>query len=245
MTRTAIIVGASRGIGASLARELASRGYRLGLLARNHEQLQALAKELRAQGVEVSTAALDVTVQEQVSIVLGGLMAELGQVDVLIHNAGVLGWRRAGDGNLAEDRRILETNLFGAIAVVDAAVAKFKQQKGGHIVGISSISAYRGIPGSGAYSASKAALTNYLEALRMEVAGKNIAVSIVHPGFVKTDIGPGMEKYPFVAEPEQVAKEIADGIARRKKNLIVPRFPWALMMPAMRLLPDALMKKVF
>lgn len=245
MSQTAIIVGASRGIGASLARELASRGYRLGLLARNQEQLQTLAEELRAQGTAVSTAALDVTVQEQVSTVLGGLMQELGQVDVLIANAGVLGWRKAGDGNLAEDRRILETNLFGAIAVIDAAVAKFKQQKGGHVVGISSISAYRGIPGSGAYSASKAALTNYLEALRMEVGSKNIAVTIVHPGFVKTDIGPGMEKYPFAAEPAQVAKEIADGIARRKKNLIVPRFPWSLVMPAMRLVPDSLMKKVF
>lgn len=245
MSKTAIIVGASRGIGASLARELASRGYRLGLLARNQEQLQTLAEELRAQGTKVSTAALDVTAQEQVSTVLGGLMQELGQVDVLIHNAGVLGWRRAGDGNLAEDRRILETNLFGAIAVIDAAVAKFRQQKSGHIVGISSISAYRGILGSGAYSASKAALTNYLEALRMEVEAKNIAVTIVHPGFVKTDIGPGMEKYPFAAEPSQVAKEIADGIARRKKNLIVPRFPWSLVMPALRLLPDSLMKKVF
>lgn len=243
---TVIIVGASRGIGASLARELASRGCQLGLLARNREQLDALAAEIRAHyGVQVETATLDVTAQEEVAPVLGSVMQKFGKVDVVIHNAGVLGWRKAGDGNLAEDRRILETNLFGAIAVIDAAVAKFKQQKGGHIVGISSISAYRGIPGSGAYSASKAALTNYLEALRMEVGARNIAVTIVHPGFVKTDIGPGMEKYPFAAEPAQVAKEMADGIARRRKNLIVPRFPWSLMMPVMRLIPDALMKKVF
>lgn len=243
---TVIIVGASRGIGASLARELASRGCQLGLLARNREQLDTLAAEIRAHyGVQVETATLDVTAQEEVAPVLDSLMQKFGKVDVVIANAGVLGWRKAGDGNLAEDRRILETNLFGAIAVIDAAVAKFKQQKGGHIVGISSISAYRGIPGSGAYSASKAALTNYLEALRMEVGARNIAVTIVHPGFVKTDIGPGMEKYPFAADPAQVAKEIADGIARRRKNLIVPRFPWSLMMPAMRLIPDALMKKVF
>ena len=246
MTATAIIVGASRGIGASLARELARRGYRLGLLARNQAQLEALAEELREQtGTDVVTAALDVTAQDTVAPVLGAMMQQLGQVDVVIANAGVLGWRKAGDGNLGEDRRILETNLFGAIAVIDAAVAKFKQQKGGHIVGISSISAYRGIPGSGAYSASKAALTNYLEALRMEVSNRGIAVTIVHPGFVKTDIGPGMEKYPFVADPAQVAREIADGIARKKKNLIVPRFPWSFVMPALRLIPDSLMKKVF
>ncbi|HEX6592580.1 MAG TPA: SDR family NAD(P)-dependent oxidoreductase [Moraxellaceae bacterium] len=246
MTTTALIVGASRGIGASLARELAARGWQLGLLARNQEQLAALAADIRqAHGVQVETAVLDVCDQDSVAPVMDALMQRFAKVDVVIANAGVLGWRRAGDGNIAEDRRILETNLFGAIAVIDAAVAKFKQQKGGHVVGISSISAYRGIPGSGAYSASKAALTNYLDALRMELAGKGIAVTAVHPGFVKTDIAANMEKYPFAADPDAVAREIADGIVRRKKSLIVPRFPWSLLIPAMRVLPDSLMKKVF
>lgn len=246
MSSTAIIVGASRGIGASLARELARRGTRLGLLARNQEQLGELAAALRQEfGVQVETAALDVCDNDAVSPVLQEIMQRFDHVDTVIANAGVLGWRRAGDGNVAEDRRIIETNLMGAIAVIDAAVARFKAQKGGHVVGISSISAYRGIPGSAAYSASKAALTNYLDALRMELAGKNIAVTAVHPGFVKTDIGPNMEKYPFAADPAQVAREIADGIARKKKNLIVPRFPWSLLMPGMRLMPDAWMKKIF
>lgn len=246
MSSTVIIVGASRGIGASLARELARRGTRLGLLARNQEQLGELAAALRQEfGVQVETAALDVCDNDAVSPVLQEIMQRFDHVDTVIANAGVLGWRRAGDGNVAEDRRIIETNLMGAIAVIDAAVARFKAQKGGHVVGISSISAYRGIPGSAAYSASKAALTNYLDALRMELAGKNIAVTAVHPGFVKTDIGPNMEKYPFAADPAQVAREIADGIARKKKNLIVPRFPWSLLMPGMRLMPDAWMKKIF
>lgn len=246
MTSTAIIVGASRGIGASIARELAARGFQLGLLARNQEQLQALATELQQQfGIRVETAALDVCEQDRVAPVLDEIMQRFGQVDVMIANAGVLGWRKSGDGNIAEDRRIIETNLFGAIAVIDAAVAQFRRQRGGHVVGISSISAYRGIPGSGAYSASKAALTNYLDALRMELSNKNIAVTAVHPGFVKTDIAPGMEKYPFVADPDKVAKEIVDGIARKKKVLIVPRFPWSVLLPAMKLMPDSLLKKVF
>lgn len=246
MTQTALIVGASRGIGASLAHELAARGMTLGLLARNGQQLDALAAELGQQfGTRAETAVLDVNDRDSVQPVMQSLMQRLGQVDIVVANAGVLGWRKAGDGNVAEDRRIIETNLLGAIAVIDAAVAQFKQQGRGHVVGISSISAYRGIPGSGAYSASKAALTNYLDALRMELANKNIAVTVVHPGFVKTEIGPNMDKYPFAAEPEKVAKEIADGIARKKKNLIVPRFPWTLVMPAMKLLPDSVMRKVF
>ena len=246
MPSTAIIVGASRGIGACLARELAARGFQLGLLARNQEQLDALAAEIRqAGGTRVETAAIDVSDQASVAPVLEELMQRFGTVDVVIANAGVLGWRKSGDGNLDEDRRIIETNLMGAIAVIDAAVARFKRQKGGHVVGISSISAYRGIPGSGAYSASKAALTNYLDALRMELSNKNIAVTVVHPGFVKTEIAPGMDKYPFVADPARVAREIADGIARRKKNIIVPRFPWSFVLPAMKLMPDSLLKKVF
>jgi short-subunit dehydrogenase len=246
MTKTVLIVGASRGIGASLAREFAARGARLGLLSRNHEQLQALAAELRQHhGIQVEAATLDVCESNSVQPIMQGMLQRLGQVDVVVANAGVTGWRRSGDGNVAEDRRIIETNLLGAIAVIDASVAHFKLQRGGQIVGISSISAFRGIPGSGAYSASKAALTNYLEALRIELSNKNIAVTIVHPGFVKTDIAPGMDKYPFAAEPDKVAREIADGIDRRKKNLIVPRFPWSMLLPAMKVLPDALVKRVF
>lgn len=245
MSQTVVIVGASRGIGASLAREYAARGASLGLLARGTEALEALADELRAGGVQVETASLDVADRDAVAPVLGGLMDRLGKIDLVIANAGVLGWRKAGDGNVAEDRRIIETNLLGAIAVIDAAVARFKAQRHGRVVGISSISAYRGIPGSGAYSASKAALTNYLEALRLELSGKGIGVTVVHPGFVKTDIGPNMDKYPFAAEPEKVAREIVDGVARGKANLIVPGFPWRVVMPVLKLLPDSVMKKVF
>jgi short-subunit dehydrogenase len=246
MTSTALIVGASRGIGANLARELASRGYQLGLLARNQEQLQTLATELRQQfGIHIETATLDVCAQDTVAPVMQEIMQRFDKVDLVIANAGVLGWRKAGDGNVAEDRRIIETNLMGAITVLDAAVAQFKLQRSGHIVGISSISAYRGIPGSAAYSASKAALSNYLDALRMELSSKNITVTVVHPGFVKTDIAPSMEKYPFAADPAKVAKEIANGIAHKKKNIIVPKFPWSVILPVLKVLPDSILKKVF
>lgn len=244
--RTAIIVGASRGIGASLARELAHRGYNLGLLSRNQEQLHQLAVELRSTcKAHVETGAIDVCDQASVAPAMQHQFQTFGTVDLVIVNSGVTGVRKAGDGNIAEDRRIIETNLLGAIAVIDVAMAQFKQQGHGHLVGISSVSASFAIPGSGAYSASKAALTNYLEALRMEVAKRKIDVTIVHPGFVNTDIAPGMEKYPFVATPEKVAREIVIGIEKKKKNMVVPRFPWSLIMPALRLIPDSIKSKAF
>lgn len=246
MSKTAIIVGASRGIGAALARELAARGYRLGLLARNREQLQQLANELSLQhDCHVRIDTLDVCDQGRVAPVMQQMMKVFGNIDLVIANSGVTGIRKAGDGNIAEDRRIIETNLLGAIAVIDAATAQFKQQGYGHVVGISSVSANFAIPGSGAYSASKAALTNYLEALRVEVAKRRIAVSIVHPGFVNTELAPGMEKYPFVTSPEKVAKEIVDGIEKKKKNMVVPRLPWGLLMPLLRLVPDRLKGRAF
>lgn len=244
--KTALIVGASRGIGAALARELAQRGYRLGLLSRNQEQLQQLANELRHNcDAHVEIGALDVCDPACVAPALQQQFQHFGTVDLVIVNSGVIGVRRAGDGNIAEDRRIIETNLMGAIAVTDAAIALFKQQGHGQLAGISSVSASFAIPGSAAYSASKAALTNYLEALRVEVVPFNISVSIVHPGFVNTELAPGMEKYPFVATPEKVAKEIVDGLAKKKKNLVVPRLPWGLIMPVLPFVPDRFKRNLF
>lgn len=246
MNKTAIIVGASSGIGAALAEELAGRGYRLGLMARREDKLKEVAEGLsRRHGVVVLTQALDVCAGAEVRPAISQLAEDLGGADLLIANAGIIAARRSGDGHLEVDRQVIETNLLGAIATIDAGVALFKAQGHGHIVGVSSISAFVGIPGSAAYSASKAALTNYLSALRTEVGHKGIRITTIHPGFVATELTPGMEKYPFVAQPAAVAKEICNAIVKGVKEAIVPRWPWAAMMPVMRFLPDALIRRIF
>jgi len=246
MSKTAIIVGASSGIGAALAEELARRDYRLGLMARREDKLQEVAEGIsRRHGVIVLTQTVDVRDAASVQPAIRALAEQLGDVDLLIANAGITGARRSGNGLLEVDRQIIETNLMGAIATVDAAVGLFKTRGKGHIVGISSISAYIGIPGSAAYSASKAALTNYLSALRTEVGHKGIRITTIHPGFVVTELAPNMEKYPFAARPEAVAQEICRAIARGAKEAIVPRWPWTVLMPAMRFLPDAVMRRIF
>lgn len=246
MSKTAFITGASSGIGACLAHELAARGYQLGLFARRTELLETLAAELRQKhGVQVEVAALDVCAQARVPGIIHDMSERFGGFDMLIANAGIIGARKSGDGDIAVDRRVIETNLLGAIATIDAAVAQFKQQGHGQVVGISSLSAFRGIPGSAAYSASKAALSNYLDALRIEMLGKGIKVTAIHPGFVQTNIAPGMEKYPFAAKPEKVAKEIANAIEKGAKNAIVPRYPWAFILPTMRFVPDSILKKIY
>lgn len=246
MSKIIFITGASSGLGACLARELAKRGHPLGLFARRADLLEQQAEELRQHyGVRVETARLDVCEQESVAAIINDVKTRLGGLDIMVANAGVIGARKSGDGKLGTDRRVIETNLLGAIATLDAAVAIFQEQGHGQLVGISSLSAYCGIPGSAAYSASKAALSNYLEAQRLELGPRGIKVTIVHPGFIRTEIAPGMDKYPFVAEPEKVAKEISDAIARETKNAIVPRWPWAVLLPTLRFVPDGILRKIF
>ena len=246
MSKIAFITGASSGIGASLARELASRGYSLGLFARRLELLETLAAEIRLKyPVQVAVATMDVCDQAAVPGIVEAMREKLGGLDLMVANAGITGVRKSGSGDLSVDRRIFETNVMGAIATLDAAVAHFKTQGGGQLVGISSVASLFGIPGSAAYSASKAALSNYLDAMGKELAKYKITVTAILPGFVETEIAPGMEKYPMVAKPEKVAKEIADSIERGAKTAIVPRFPWAALAPTLKLVPDSLMKRIF
>jgi len=107
------------------------------------------------------------------------------------------------------------------------------------------VSAFKGIPGSAAYSASKAGFSNYLDATRMELRKHHIDVIAVHPGFVKTDIAPNMEKYPFVISAEKAAREIVGGILKGTSNIIVPKLPWAVLGRVLPLLPDKLVEKGF
>lgn len=246
MTKTAIITGASAGIGKALAMELAKRGYDLGLLARRLDALEAVAAEIKAKhGRRVEIGALDVSRDHDVGPALDRLAAKLGTVDVVIANAGITAVNRTGAGDFEVDKRVIRTNLLGAMATIDAAVRIFRAQGRGHVVGVSSVSAFRGIPGSGAYSASKAALSNYLDAARIELRNKNVAVTVIHPGFVATEISSNMEKMPFVISAEAAAKDMADAIEAKKADVVVPAWPWRLLAPAMKLLPDRLIAKVF
>ena len=136
-------------------------------------------------------------------------------------------------------------NLVGGMATVDAAARLFRETGTGNIVGISSVSAFKGIPGSAAYSASKAGFSNYLDAVRIELKKHGINVMAVHPGFVKTDIAPGMEKRPFVIEADRAAKDIVSGIEKGNANTIVPSMPWSVLGRVLPVLPDKVIEKAF
>jgi short-subunit dehydrogenase len=248
MTKSVVITGASSGIGAALAHEFASRGYNIALCARRIEKLESLKNTLseKFSNIKVITSALDVNDLETVPTVLGEIKSSLGNLDIVIANAGITGVRRRGSGDLTIDKSILQTNLFGAIATVDAAVAIFREQGFGHIVGMSSFSAFRGIPGSAAYSASKAALTNYLQAVGTELfRKKDIKVTAIHPGFIRTEIDDNIDNFPFVIDADKAARTMVNAIEKGKSDIVVPSWPWAILRSVMPKLPESVVAKIF
>jgi NAD(P)-dependent dehydrogenase (short-subunit alcohol dehydrogenase family) len=246
VARTAFITGASSGIGKALALELAGRGYDLFLCARRLEALEAVRADVagRSPGRRVELRRLDVTDSDDVAAAIAEAAEALGRLDIVIANAGVGSSPRVGSGDMERNRQIVETNLTGAIATVDAAVALFRRQGGaGRVVGISSVAGVRGLPGSASYSASKAGVTVYLEAVRAETYNEPITVTTIAPGYIDTPINQDMKSRPFLIDVDEGARVTADLIERGAGYATVPRWPWTVVKPLLRVLPTRLIAR--
>jgi len=245
MPKKILITGASSGIGRALTYELAGRGYALALTARRADALEAMREDLQVKhpSALVVVHPLDVTAYDTVPGVLGACADGLGGLDIVFANAGVGLGDKVGRGRFADARRTIETNLLGAMATVDAAVAYFLEQGHGHVVGTSSVVAYRGMPRSGSYCASKAGLAIYLEALRAEVHRKNIHVTVLYPGYIDTPLNDMLKSRPFLIPVEKGAAMIAGMIERRVKSSTVPVWPWCFLGPMLRWLPTSVIAK--
>jgi short-subunit dehydrogenase len=246
MTRTALITGASSGIGRALALELAARGYDLGLAARRLDALQQLGEEIRQRDParRIELRRLDVTDYDQVPKAIDELAAALGGLDVVIANAGVGSTGLIGHGHAQADRAVIETNLLGAMATIDAAVALFRRQGRGQIVAISSVAAFRGLPGSAPYSASKAAIAIYADALRAELHGTPIKVTTLYPGYIDTPLNEHMPRRPFLISLDKGAALIANKIERGVNTSTIPTFPWSVVSRILRILPTSQIAKM-
>jgi NAD(P)-dependent dehydrogenase (short-subunit alcohol dehydrogenase family) len=220
---------------------LAESGHDLFITARRVEALEELREEIvsRHPDRRVALRGLDVTDDADVASAIVAAAETLGRCDIVIANAGVgnSGW--IGEGDMERARLIVETNLIGTIATVEAAVALFRRQGGGQIVGIASVAGVRGLPGSGSYSASKAGVITYLQAVRVETRYEPIDVTTIVPGYIDTPINGDMARRPFLIDVETGARTIADLIGRRVSYGTVPRVPWAVLAPLLRVMPDS------
>ncbi|HEX6117487.1 MAG TPA: SDR family NAD(P)-dependent oxidoreductase [Solirubrobacterales bacterium] len=245
MAKTVFITGASSGIGRALAAELAGRGYDLALAARRVQVLEELRAELaeRHEGREISVRALDVTDVADVAAAIEEAAEKHGGLDIVIANAGVGSTGPVGEGRIERDRVVIETNVIGAIATVDAAVALFRRQGYGQIVGITSVAGYRGLPTSASYSASKAALSTYLDSVRVETHRDPITVTALAPGYIDTPINQDMPSRPFLISVEDGAAIAANLIERGVGHSTIPRMPWTLVRPLLKVVPNALLAR--
>jgi len=242
MSKSIFLTGASGGLGEGMARGFAKRGYALALTARRIDKLEALAEELRRIGAtRVVVHALDVTDFASVPRVMGEAASELGGLDIVIANSGIGGATPIGRGAFDAARRVIETNLLGAMATIDAAVEIFYRQGRGHVVGVTSVAAVRGLPMQGAYSASKSGLSRYLEAVRAEVQGTPIRVTDLAPGFIDTEINRHMPSRPFVVSAEKGTEAMVAMIERAVGFAYVPRMPWTPLAQLLKILPTRLL----
>ncbi|MFE8071434.1 SDR family oxidoreductase [Marinobacteraceae bacterium S3BR75-40.1] len=243
MSKNILITGASSGIGEHLALELAKRGNNLALCARNEDKLNSLSERIRAAHPKVTVVwhRLDVQEDQTIAPTINILASKLGQLDTVIANAGIAGGGAAGSGRFEEDRAIIRTNVLGAMATVDAAVALFRQQGKGHIVAISSVAAFRGMPKAGAYCASKAALATYMEAVEAEHYHSPIDVTTLFPGYIDTPLNQMLKNRPFLISVEKGAQVIADLIEKRVHRSTVPVYPWSLIGRMLKVVPTRLL----
>ena len=246
MGKSILITRASSGIGKALSFELAKRGYCLALTARRTDLLKHIRTEIQARhsGRSVEIRYLDVTDYPSVPFALEELAKALNGLDVVFVNAGIGLGDRIGRGQFDKAKRTVETNLLGAMATVDAAAAYFRERGRGHIVGVSSVAAFRGTPRNASYSASKAGFANYLDALRTEFHRKDIYVTVLYPGYIDTPLNDMLSNRPFLIPAEKGAAIIARLIEKKVKSSTVPVFPWKVIAPLLKWLPTGVLVKM-
>ncbi|MFI7542008.1 SDR family oxidoreductase [Actinoplanes sp. NPDC049599] len=240
MRKKILITGASAGLGEQMARDFAARGRDLALCARRLDRLEALRDELLAAhpGLTVAVRQLDVTDHAQVFAVFQAFRADLGGLDRVIVNAGGGKGRPVGTGGFAENLASARTNFVAALAQCEAAVEIFRDQRHGHLVMISSMSAMRGLPrGMTTYAATKAGVAALAEGIRADLLGTAIKVTTVYPGYIVSEANPAARPKPLMVSTERGVRAMVRAIERERPKAQVPAWPWVPLGLLMRHAP--------
>jgi short-subunit dehydrogenase len=241
--RHILITGASSGLGAALAQRYAAPGVRLSLGARRLDRLEEVAATCRALGARVDIQRVDVEDKAATRAWVEAADAEQ-PLDLMIANAGISAGTGAGGEGEDQARDIFAVNLVGVLNSIHPAIDQMRARKAGQIALVSSVAGYRGMPGAPAYSASKAAVLAYGEALRGSLGHDGIAISVICPGFVETPMtAVNNFPMPFLMKADRAARIIARDLAR---NRALITFPWQMRIIAwgLRALPSGFMTRI-
>jgi short-subunit dehydrogenase len=247
---TTLITGASSGLGAETARQLAARGHDLALCARRLDRLEALREEILARHPDrrVAVRALDVTDDEQVFTVVRALRDDLGTLDRVVVNAGLGKGAPIGTGRYDANRETAVTNFVAGLAQVEAAMEVFRDQDAGHLVVISSMSALRGLPRTmTTYAATKAGIAHLAEGLRLELLDSPIDVTVLYPGYIASEMNDradGRGKGPMMASTRRGVASMVRAMEARRASAYVPGLPWAPLSVVMRHAPLRLLRRL-
>ena len=231
------ITGASSGIGKALAIKFANEGWQVAASARR----ESLLKELSNQYTNIQSFPLDVTDSDKCKSVFKDIVEKFENIEICVFGTGIHDPQSEKKFNLEKIKKIMEVNFFGTMNSINSVYDYFEQRKDGQISIISSVAGYRGLPAAGAYCASKSALTSYAESLHFEMKRKNVRVSLISPGFIKTPMTDQNDfPMPMIKSPEFAADQIYNGLI--KKSGFEIHFPkvFTFFMKFLRILPSSI-----
>ena len=242
-TMVVFLTGATSGIGEALARHYGAQGATLGLLARRGDLLDSLSRSLPSGA---DTYIADVRDLGALKAAAADFLAKHGVPDLVIANAGIShGTATDHADDIAVFQEILDINVVGMVNTFHPFVAAMRKAKRGTLVGVASVAGYRGLPGAGAYSASKAAAIKYLESLRVELRGSGVRVATVCPGYIAT---PMTEKnpypMPFILTADEFARRFARALDAGRDYAVIP-WQMAIVARLLAVLPNALFDAAF
>ena len=230
------ITGASTGIGRALAIKFAEKGWIVAASARREN----LLKELNQINKNIYPFPLDVTNIDQCKIVSKDILEQFKNIEICVFCTGMHDPKSEKEFNLEKIRKIMEVNYFGVMNSINSIYSYYNNKKSGQISIVSSVAGYRGLPAAGAYCASKSALTSFTESLHFEMRKKNVRVSLISPGFIKTPMTDQNDfPMPMIKSPEFAAEQIYSGLI--KKNSFEIHFPKAFtfIMKILKILPNS------
>jgi short-subunit dehydrogenase len=235
------ITGASSGIGRALTIKFANEGWIVAASARRENLLQELSKI----NENIYPFPLDVTSIDQCKTVFKNIIDKFKNIEISIFSTGMHDPKSEKELNLEKIRKIMEVNYFGTMNSINSVYSYYNDKKSGQISLVSSVAGYRGLPAAGAYCASKSALTSFAESLHFEMKRKNVRVSLVSPGFIKTPMTDQNDfPMPMIKSPEFAAEKIYSGLV--KKNKFEIHFPIAFtyIMKLLSILPSSIYFKI-